>query len=290
MSKFTDHLWRDLVQEHGPALAYAGRPRPEPARVRRPRPRVLAGSMLGLAGAGAALVLGLTATASTPAFAVTRHDDGSVSVKINQRSGIAGANRELAAMGIRERVMAVGDSQPVPLNCLAPGPGRDGKSLVIKGFPKVSTGPVSALSGTSGGTGLGQHRLKYHAPGWPGRWHHLARGRLLLPVVRVTPARATRAPADPVTAAGARPGASVITRLQRAGGVRRAVAVLGRAPAPGCRRRAGCPTRCWRGRPNRGALRAGDAQVGAVRDAGHGRGGPRRRHRDPGGHAAGGDP
>ena len=172
MSKFTDHLWRDLVQEHGPALAYAARP--EPARVRRPRPRVLAGSMLGLAGAGAALVLGLTATASTPAFAVTRHDDGSVSVKINQRSGIAGANRELAAMGIRERVMAVGDSQPVPLNCLAPGPGRDGKSLVIKGFPKVSTGPVSALSGTSGGTGSGNTGSSITHRGGPAAgttWH-----------------------------------------------------------------------------------------------------------------------
>jgi hypothetical protein len=153
MSKFTDHLWRDLVREHGPTLAHADRP--EPGRSRRPRPRVLAGSTLGLVGAGAALTLVLSATASQPAFAVTRHDDGSVSVKINQRSGIAGANRELAAMGIHERVMAVSDNQPIPLNCMAPGPGRDGKSLVIKGYPKVSTGPVSTLSGTSGNTGSG---------------------------------------------------------------------------------------------------------------------------------------
>jgi hypothetical protein len=153
MSKFTDHLWRDLVREHGPALAHAARP--EPGRARRPRPRVLAGSTLGLAGVAAALTLGLTATASQPAFAVTRHHDGSVSVKINQRSGIAGANRELAAMGIHERVMAVSDGQPIPLNCMAPGPGWDGKSLVIKGYPQVSTGPVSSLSGTSGNTGSG---------------------------------------------------------------------------------------------------------------------------------------
>jgi hypothetical protein len=153
MSKFTEHLWRDLVQEHGPTLAYTTRP--EPGRSRRPRPRVLAGSTLGLAGVGAALTLVLTATASQPAFAVTRHHDGSVSVKINQRSGIAGANQELAAMGIHERVMAVSDGQPIPLNCMAPGPGRDGKSLVIQGYPKVPTGPVSRPSSMSGATGSG---------------------------------------------------------------------------------------------------------------------------------------
>lgn len=37
-------------------------------------------------------------------------------------------------------------------------------------------------------------------------------------------------------------------------------------------------------------LRGGDAPVGAVRDAGHGRGGLGRGHRDPGGRAAGGGP
>ena len=26
MTKFTDHLWRDLAREHGPALAQAARP------------------------------------------------------------------------------------------------------------------------------------------------------------------------------------------------------------------------------------------------------------------------
>jgi hypothetical protein len=153
MSKFTEHLWRDLVQEHGPALAHAARP--GPGRARRPRPRVLAGGTLALAGAGAALALTLTATASAPAFAVTRNHDGSVSVQVNQRSGIAGANRELAAMGVHERVMAVSDDQPIPLNCVATGPGPDGKTLVIAGYPKVPTGPVSTPSTMSGNTGTG---------------------------------------------------------------------------------------------------------------------------------------
>ena len=163
MSKFADHLWRDLVREHGPALAHADRP--EPGRSRRPRPRVLAGGTLALAGVGVALTLVLSATAGPPAFAVTRHDDGSVSVQINRKSGIAGANRKLAAMGVHQRVMAVRDDQSLPLNCVAPGSGPNGKSLVIKGYPKVSTGPVSKPSSpsrnpvprktVSGGPGVG---------------------------------------------------------------------------------------------------------------------------------------
>jgi hypothetical protein len=52
-----------------------------------------------VAASAAAVMLGLSAAASPPAFAVTRHHDGSVSVKINRRSGVAGANRKLAAMG-----------------------------------------------------------------------------------------------------------------------------------------------------------------------------------------------
>ena len=144
------------------------------AERRRPGPRALAGSTLALAGAGAAFTLALSATASPPAFAVTRHHDGSVSVQIYRRSGIAGANRTLAAMGIHERVMSVSDNQSVPLNCVAPGPGSDGKSLVVKGYPKVSTGPVSAPSSTPGHPGPGDTGPGDTGAGSPGpgsTWH-----------------------------------------------------------------------------------------------------------------------
>lgn len=175
MSKFTENLWSDLVRERGATLAYAGRS--GPGRGRRPRPRVLAGSTLALAGAGAALTVTLSAMASTPAYAVTRQHDGSVSVQINSRSGIAGANRELAAMGIHERVMAVSDGQPVPLNCVAPGLGADGKSLVIAGYPAVPTGPVSTPSSTPASTGPGSTGTSNTGSGAPGvgsTWHVVA--------------------------------------------------------------------------------------------------------------------
>ena len=161
MSRFTDQLWQDIVDEHGATLAHLDRP--EPGRPRWSRPRVLAGGTLTVAGVAAALTLVLNAAAGPPAFAVTRQPDGSVLVRINDRSGIAGANRELAALGVHERVMAVGDDQPLPLDCLAPGRGSDGKSLVIAGFPKVPTGPVATpptgstgtISGHSGGPRVG---------------------------------------------------------------------------------------------------------------------------------------
>src|SRR5579863_9680933 len=101
MSKFTDHLWSDLVQEHGATLAHADRP--ESGRPRL-RPRVLAGSTLGLAGGGTALVLALGAASSTPAYAVTTNGDGSVLVTINQNSALPQANAKLTAMGIHEQI------------------------------------------------------------------------------------------------------------------------------------------------------------------------------------------
>lgn len=52
---------------------------------------------------------------------MTRHHDGSVTVKINRRSGIAGANRKLAAMGVHARV-AAGRSFPANWSCsIIPG-------------------------------------------------------------------------------------------------------------------------------------------------------------------------
>jgi hypothetical protein len=174
MSKFTDNLWTDLVQEHGATLAHADRP--EPGRARRPRRRVLAGSTLALAGAGAALALTLSATASTPAYAVTRQHDGSVSVKISSWSGIAGANRELAKMGVHERVLAVADGQPDPQDCVAPGTGSGGWHLLIAGKPKDSTGKGSTSSGDtgSGDTVSGNTGTDKTGSGKGSPWHVVA--------------------------------------------------------------------------------------------------------------------
>ena len=158
MTKFTDHLWRDLAREHGPALALADRPEPGRAPLLR-RPRVLAGSTLGLAGVGTALVLVLGAASSTPAYAVTTNGDGSVLVTINQNSALPQANAKLTAMGIHEQVttyMASGAAAVSgPVSC-TPAPG-------VSNLPGP---PVKVLVGTngtevidSGNTGAGPWHL-----------------------------------------------------------------------------------------------------------------------------------
>ncbi len=159
MSKFAENLWRDLVQEHGPALTHAGPPGPARAALLR-RPRVLAGSTLALAGAGTALTLGLTAAGSTPAFAVTENGDGSVLVTINQKSALPQANAKLTAMGIHEQIgikMASG-AAPVsgPVTC-TPRPGAPGPAVKVL----VGTNGTEVIApGTTGdNTGVGTWHL-----------------------------------------------------------------------------------------------------------------------------------
>jgi len=151
MTKFTDHLWSDLVREQGPALAQASRP-----RARRPRPRVLAGSTLALAGAGVAVAFGLTATGSTPAFAVTRSGDGSVLVTINQATSLPQANAKLTAMGISEQItidMASGAAATSgPVTC-TPAAGVSGPQIQVL----VGTNGTEVI--TSSNTGAGTWHL-----------------------------------------------------------------------------------------------------------------------------------
>ena len=159
MTKFTDNLWRDLAQEHGPALAQAGRPGPGRAR----SPRVIAGGTLARAGAGAAIALVLTSTSSTPASAavtVAKTSDGSILVTLNQpgSQAISQADQKLAAMGLHEGIVIYMGSGPAavsgPVTC-TPEPG----------IPKQPT--VKVLVGTNGtevinpgNTGVGTWHLK----------------------------------------------------------------------------------------------------------------------------------
>lgn len=113
MTKFTDNLWSDLMEQHGPTLDHTEPPQPR----RRRRRGVVAGSTLGLAGVGAGLVLALSGTAATtPAFAVTKSNDGSVLVNLNytQNENLPGVNQKLAAMGTNEAITIYMAKGPAP--------------------------------------------------------------------------------------------------------------------------------------------------------------------------------
>jgi len=114
MSEFEDNLWLEVMREHGHELARAVRP--VGTHRRATRPQLLAGTTVGVAAVATATALLFSASTSPPAFAVTRNPDGSVTVKLRQPSGIAGANEKLAAMGLRARI-AVDTKTPPKLAC-----------------------------------------------------------------------------------------------------------------------------------------------------------------------------
>jgi hypothetical protein len=156
MSKYTDHLWQDLLREYGPTLAHAGRPEPSRARVFR-RPGVLAGSALGLAGVGVAFIL--AAGGGTPAYAVTTNDNGSVLVTLNQTSALPQANAKLTSMGTHEQIsvqMAPGAAAVNgPVECTSSTPGAS-----VPGPPvKVLVGTDGTQVIASGNTGAGTWHL-----------------------------------------------------------------------------------------------------------------------------------
>jgi hypothetical protein len=121
MTKFADQLFDDLLREHGPALART-RP-PAPRRHIATRRTLLAA---GTACAAVAAAAGaLVASGGSPAYAVTTNPNGTVTVAVYQKSGIAGADARLRQLG-------------------------DGRVVVVPvepGCPSIGSLPPPAVSG-----------------------------------------------------------------------------------------------------------------------------------------------
>src|ERR1700728_3133019 len=110
MTRFADDLFDDLMREHGPALAHVSVPT---ARQRHltARPVLMTAGAGGLAAVAAVGTLVATGGGS-PAYAVTTHPDGTVTLAVYQQSGIAGANAKLHALGDRVVVVPVRSGCP----------------------------------------------------------------------------------------------------------------------------------------------------------------------------------
>lgn len=168
MSRFEDRLLSELLEQHGALLADApARPLPAmPAarlRLRVPIPRLLPAGALGLAVAAlvAALVIGLSSGGGgggTPAYAVVRNGDGTVTVTVNELLGIEGANEELKTLGVPAVVVrseegcstSPGQYKAAPVSAelshqIASGSGSGGASSVVIDPAAIPEGDTVAI-------------------------------------------------------------------------------------------------------------------------------------------------
>jgi hypothetical protein len=142
MTKFEDQLFDDLMREHGPSLAHV-KMSAAPARNVTARRGVLAG---GGALAVAAVVAGtLVATGGSPAYAVTKNPNGTITLDVYQQSGYAGANAELRRLGDKQVVVVpVGPGCP-SLGSL-PKPAVSAKGHKVTMQSKVSADGSATVS------------------------------------------------------------------------------------------------------------------------------------------------
>jgi hypothetical protein len=104
MSKFEDRLWSELVLDHGPQLAAMRRIEIR----RRSRRGPVAVGAVALAGVLTAVALtATTGTSPSVAYAVSQSSDGTVSVTLNELTGVSGANTQLAKLHVKVRVATV---------------------------------------------------------------------------------------------------------------------------------------------------------------------------------------
>ena len=126
MTKFADQLFDDLMREHGPALVQLGLPA-QPRRTLPARRALLAGggtvaiagAIVGSLVAGGGAPHAKVAGNRSPAYAVTKHANGTITLAVYRKSGIAGANARLAQLGDDNLVVVpieagCPDSLPLP--------------------------------------------------------------------------------------------------------------------------------------------------------------------------------
>jgi hypothetical protein len=151
MTKFADQLFDDLMREHGSTLANA-RPLAPRGHVATRRALLAVGGG-GVAVAAAAGVL--VATAGThatggsaagaggnaPAYAVTPYPNGTITLAVYQKSGIAGANAKLHELGDGQvYVVPVGAGCPSISSLPAPAVSLNGKNLSVQSSTSAGAG------------------------------------------------------------------------------------------------------------------------------------------------------
>jgi hypothetical protein len=152
MTNFADQLFDDLMREHGPALAAASSPAAASSLAAASSPAarrsVATRRTLLAAGTGfvavAATVGGLMASGGgAPAYALTTHPDGTVTLDVYAKAGIAGINTKLHQVGDDQVVVVpVGAGCPSISSLPAPAVAPTGH-VSVQGSSDVKTGAVT---------------------------------------------------------------------------------------------------------------------------------------------------
>jgi hypothetical protein len=102
---------------------------------------------------GGALVLALGTSATSPAYAITKHTDGSVLVQLDSREDLGQANHRLTEMGILEQITLYMRPGPAavsgPVNCES-GPGAGPPSPPVRVLVRTDGSRSDQSSGNSG--------------------------------------------------------------------------------------------------------------------------------------------
>jgi hypothetical protein len=175
MTSFDDGLWNYLVQEHdaghvtltapdSPNTSHAKRTR---SLLRSGRVKILAGSTAALATLGGTTVFVLAGATSPPAYAVTPHTDGSVTVTINEIAGISAANAQLAYLGIRAVVVPMSAACQSAVDVVRIGvsnPATATETVVPAMIPRGDTAILAAARTSTGTVELALGEVSGAAP------------------------------------------------------------------------------------------------------------------------------
>jgi hypothetical protein len=135
MTKFADQLFDDLIRDHGSTLAHARPPAPgRPVASRRALLAAGTGFVAVAATVGGLMASGgglMASGGGTPAYALTTHPDGAVTLDVYTESGIAGINTKLHQVGDDQVVVVpVGPGCPSMASLPAPAVPPDGHIAV----------------------------------------------------------------------------------------------------------------------------------------------------------------
>ena len=180
MTKFADQLFDDLMREHGSTLAQTRAPAPR--RHTAPRRTLIAAGVGVLAAAATAGGL-MASGGGAPAYALTTHPDGTVTLDVYTESGIAGINTKLHQVGDDQVVVVpVGAGCPsissLPAPAVPPsghiavqgGGSVDNGSVTVhaQGIPAGDILVVAVETHTTGNTHYGMSTARLTSPPAPG--------------------------------------------------------------------------------------------------------------------------